>query len=245
MVHSYITVLTGFWALGMDGGYNKASESLKASMTYSQGPIAVGSFIMALLSIVRFSIRCLLHGICCCCGNYVYNCLCGCLQGILKRNNEYVLTIANLCDVGFFDASSTLVSLFHRTGMSFITNEIAWSIPISVGNFCGYCISGVMGLVYHKAVFANTGFGSTSSTMLDSMFFCLYATLGGSVTAIGLAPLRSVITSIFVIWSEEPSSFAAGQPELYGELLTAVEKSSGVKSAIHESLLAGNKQVDV
>jgi len=241
IVHSFVTVLTAFWALGMEGGYDKASQSCKASMTHAQGPIAIGSFIMAWLSVIRFMIRWSLRGVCCCCGDCVYKFICSCLENIIKRYNEYVLAIVNLFDLGFFDASSTLVSLFQKTGMSFVTNEVAWSVPISVGNFCGYCISGGMGLAYHKAAFHDSAY--LNDKALDTMFFFIYGILGGSVTAIGLAPLRSVLTSVFVIWSEEPRSFAAGQPELYGDLLAAVEKSPGVKSALEESLLQG--QVDV
>jgi len=243
MVHSFVSVLSAFWALGMEGGYSKATESCKASLTYSQGPIAIGSFIMAWLSILKSMLRWALRSVLCCVGDCIYKFCCKCLERIIQRYNEYVLAIVNLFDVGFFDASSILVSLFQRTGMSFITNEVAWSVPISVGTFCGYCVSGGLGLAYHKGAFANTeGFNSPA---FDTVFFFVYAFLGGSVTAIGLAPLRSALTSIFVIWSEEPKSFAAGQPELYGELLAAIERSPGVKENIHESLLAGNKQVDV
>jgi len=242
MVHSFVTVLSAFWALGMEGGYSKASESCKASMTYAQGPIAIGSFIMAWLSIFKFMLRWALRSVCCCCGDCVYKFCCKCLERIIQRYNEYVLAIVNLFDVGFFDASSALIALFQRTGMSFITNEVAWSVPISVGTFCGYCVSGGLGLAYHKGAFANT---ELDDKVFDTTFFFVYAILGGSVTSIGLAPLRSALTSIFVIWSEEPRSFAAGQPELYGELLAAIEKSPGVKEAIHDDLLQGRKQVDV
>merc|ERR1719204_1892513 len=133
MVHSFVTVLSAYWALGMEGGYAKATQSCQASMTYAQGPIAVGSFIMAWLSILRAMIRWALRSVCCCCGDCVYKFLCRCLQTIIQRYNEYVLAIVNLFDVGFFDASTTLVSLFKRTGMSFITNEVAWSVPVTVG----------------------------------------------------------------------------------------------------------------
>jgi len=235
LVHSFVTVMAAFWALGMDGGYNKASESCKASMTYSQGPIAIGSFIMACLSIlnatVRYSLRVLP-----CVGECIYRACCGCLKKIMQRYNEYVLAITSLYDYGFFDASATLVKLFSRTGLSVITNEVAWSVPISVGKFCGFCASGGLGLAYHKLAFVDDNLPSS----LDILFFILYALLGGTVTGIGLAPLQSTLTAIFVIWSEEPASFAAGQPLLYGDLLVAVEKSAGVKAAIHESLLQGN-----
>jgi len=243
MVHSFVSVLSAFWALGMEGGYNKATESCKASLTYSQGPIAIGSFIMAWLSILKFMLRWAMRSVCCCVGDCIYKFCCKCLERIIQRYNEYVLAIVNLFDVGFFDGSTILIKLFTSTGMSFITNEVAWSVPISVGTFCGYCVSGGLGLAYHKAAFSNTD--GLNSTAFDTCFFFVYAILGGSVTAIGLAPLRSALTSIFVIWSEEPKSFAAGQPELYGELLIAIEKSPGVKGAIHESLLNGQKQVDV
>jgi len=243
MVHSFVTVLSSFWALGMEGGYDKASESCKASMTYAQGPIAVGSFIMAWLSILRAMIRYALRGMCCCCGDVVYKFLCNCLQTIIQRYNEYVLAIGNLFDIGFFDASKTLVALFKRTGMSFITNEVAWSVPISVGTFVGYCVSGGLGLGYHKIAFADDE--TLSSTVFDSCFFFVYAALGGSVASIGLAPMRSALTAIFVIWAEEPKSFAAGQPELYGDLLEAVNNSPGVKGAIEDALLQGNMQAEV
>jgi len=243
MVHSFVTVLSGFWALGMEGGYDKATESCKASMTYAQGPIAVGSFIMAWLSMLRAAIRLALRTACCCCGDFVYKFLCSCLQTIIQRYNEYVLAIVNLFDLGFFDASKTLVSLFQRTGMSFITNEVAWSVPISVGAFVGYCVCGGLGLAYHKIAFADDD--DLSTTVFDSFFFFVYAILGGSVASIGLAPLRSALTAIFVVWSEEPKSFAAGHPELYGELLEAVSKSPGVKGVIEERLLQGNQQAEV
>jgi len=243
VVHSFVTVLAAFWALGMEGGYGKATESCKASMTYSQGPIAVGSFIMAWLSILRAMIRWSLRSLCCCCGDFVYKFLCSCLQSMMQRFNEYVLAIGSLFDIGFFDASNTLVALFKRTGMAFITNEVAWSVPISVGTFVGYCVSGGLGLAYHKLAFIDDT--TFSSTQFDACFFFVYAILGGSVAAIGLAPLRSALTSIFVIWAEEPKSFAAGQPELYGELLVAVNKSPGVKGTIDEKLLQGNNQVEV
>jgi len=242
MVHCFVTVLSAFWALDVEGGYSKASQSCMASMTYAQGPIAIGSFIMAWLSILKFMIRWSLRGACCCIGDFFYKFCCRCLEGIIQRYNEYVLSIVNLFDVGFFDGSKRLTALFSRTGMSFITNEVAWSVPITVGAICGYCISGGIGLGFHKAAFAGD---DLSSTVFDTVFFFFYAMLGGSVTVIGLAPLRSALTSIFVIWSEEPRSFAAGQPELYGELLEAVAKSPGVKSRIEESLLNGLKQVDV
>jgi len=241
IVHSFVTVLSAFWTVGLEGGYDKASESCKASMTYAQGPIAIGSFIMAWLSIIRFMIRWALRGLCCCVGQCIYAFCCGCLERIIQRYNEYVLAIVNLFDLGFFDASRRLVSLFQKTGMSFITNEVAWGVPISVGKFCGYCISGGLGLAYHKGAFADND--DLNSTQFDTTFFFVYAILGGSVTAIGLAPLQSALTSVFVIWSEEPKSFAAGQPELYGELLVACANSPGVKDNIHESLLQG--QVDV
>jgi len=243
IVHSFVSVLTAFWALGMDGGYDKATQSCKASMTFSQGPIAIGSFIMAILSVLKFMIKWSMRSVCCCCGDCVYKFCCKCLERVIQRYNEYVLAIVNLFDLAFFDASSTLVSLFQRTGMSFVTNEVAWSVPISVGTFCGYCISGGMGLAYHKAAFQDSDI--LNNKMFDTAFFFLYGFLGGSVTSIGLAPLRSVLTSVFVIWSEEPRSFAAGQPSLYGDLLVAVEKSPGVKSALDQCLLDGNKQVDV
>jgi len=242
IVHSFVTVLTAFWTLGMEGGYQKASQSCKASMTYSQGPIAIGSFIMAWLSILRFMIRSAIRGMCCCCGDYCYKFFCACLQQIFQRYNEYVLSIVNLENLGFFDASKALTSLFARTGMSFITNEVAWSVPISVGIFCGYCFCGGMGLAYHKGAFSDTGL---DDKMFDTTFFFLYAILGGSVTAIGLAPLRSVLTTVLVIWAEEPRSFAAGQPEFYGELLAAIDQSPGVKGSIHQTLLDGSKQIDV
>jgi len=241
MVHSFVTVLSAFWVLGMEGGYNKATESCKASMTYSQGPIAIGSFIMAWLSILKNMIRWSLRSVCCCCGDVFYKFCCKCLENIIKRYNEYVLAIVNLFDIGFFDASGMLGNLFSRTGMSFVTNEVAWSVPIAVGTFCGHCISGGMGLGYHKATFADDE--DLSTTSYDAFFFFIYALLGGSVTAIGLAPLRSAITSIFVIWSDEPTSFAAGQPELYGELMIAIEKSPSVKRNIDSSLLNGKEQV--
>jgi len=236
IVHSFITVLAAFWTLGMEGGYQKASQSCKASMTYAQGPIAVGSFIMSGLSFLSFMRS--WRWICCC---HELNCLWNCIQKIFQRYNEYVLSIVNLENLGFFDASKTLTNLFDHTGMSFITSNVAWSVPISLGTFCGCCISGGMGLAYHNDVFANTVF-------VDKFvigFFLLYATLGGSVTAIGLAPLRSVLTTIFVIWAKEPRSFAYGQPELYRELLVAIELSPGVKGSIHQTLLDGSKQIDV
>jgi len=241
MVHSFVTVLSAFWTVGLEGGYDKASKSCKASMTYAQGPIAIGSFIMAWLSIIRFISRLALRCLCCCVGQCIFKFLCDCLRRIIKRYNEYVLAIANLFDLGFFDASRRLVALFEKTGMSFITNEVAWSVPISVGTFCGYCISGGLGLAYHKGAFADNA--DMNSTTVDTSLFFVYAILGGSVTSIGLAPLQSALTSVFVIWSEEPKSFAAGQPELYGELLVACANSPGLKGKIHESLLQG--EVDV
>jgi len=243
MVHSFVTVLSGFWALGMEGGYDKASQSCKASMTYAQGPIAIGSFIMAWLSIVRAMIRFALRGVCCCCGEFVYKLLCGCLNRIIQRYNEYVLAIVNCFDQAFFDASKTLYSLFEKTGMSFITNEVAWSVPIWVGSKVGCFVCGGLGLAYHKIAFADDD--DLSTTVFDTFFFIVYAILGGSVTSIGLAPVRSALTAIFVIWSEEPRSFAAGQPELYGELLEAVNKSPGVKEHIEDRLLQGNQQAEV
>jgi len=242
MVHCFVTILTAFWALGINGGYTAASQSCQASMSNAQGPIAIGSFLMAWLSILKFMIRWSLRGACCCCGDFFYKFCCKCLERIIQRYNEYVLAVVNLFDVGFFDASKRLVGLFSRTGMSFITNEVAWGVPIWVGSFCGYCISGGIGLGFHKAAFAGD---DLSQTALDTVFFFFYAMLGGSVTTVGLAPLRSALTSIFVTWSEEPRSFAAGQPELYGDLLVAVAKSPGVNNAIQESLLNGLKQVDV
>jgi len=243
VVHSFVTVLSGFWALGMEGGYDKASESCKASMTYAQGPIAVGSFIMAWLSILRTTIRWVFRAACCCCSNFVYKFVCFYLQSIIQRYNMYVLAIVNLFDLAFFDASKTLVSLFNRTGMSFITNEVAWSVPVTVGKVVGYCVCGGFGLAYHKIGFADHK--DLSTNVFDSCFFFVYAILGGSVASIGLAPLRSALTAIFVVWSEEPKSFAAGHPELYGELLEAVNKSPGVKGNIEERLLQGNQQAEV
>jgi len=236
IVHSFVTVFTAFWTLGMEGGYQKASQSCKASMTYAQGPIAIGSFIMAWLSFVRFMSWLREFFFC-----SDVKILCNCLQKICQRYNEYILSIVNLENLGFFDASKTLTNLFDHTGMSFITSNVAWSVPISVGTFCGCCISGGMGLAYHKGVFAITYLDDFSQTVL----FLFYATLGGSVTAIGLAPLHSVLTTIFVIWAKEPRSFAYGQPEFYRELLVAIEQSPGVKGRIHQTLLDGNNQIDV
>jgi len=238
MVHSYMTVRSSFWALGMRGGSKKARQSCRVTMTYSQGPTAVGSFIMAWTSIFSLMIRLPLRSVCYCFGDGVYRSLCNCTERIIRRYNESTLAVVNLFDLDFRGASYRLMTLFNRTGMTYITTEVAWSVPITVGTFCGCIVTGGIGLGFH-----HHAFGDSDCAALDILFFFVYALLGGSITAIVLAPLRSVLTSIFVVWAEDPRSLASGQPELYGELLEAVVRCPGVKNVIHTALLQG--QVDV
>merc|ERR1712136_273773 len=84
VAHSFITVLTAFWLLKMERGYQKASQSLKASMTYAQGPITVGSFILTFISTLRKLFR---NTTCCC----LYTHICCCLERMFLMYNEYVI----------------------------------------------------------------------------------------------------------------------------------------------------------
>merc|ERR1712083_308618 len=101
-------------------------------------------------ALIRTLIKAALRALCCCCSNCVYNFICNCFEVIIARFNEYVLCEVGLLNVEFYEGSKRLVNIFSQTGMTFITNEVAWAVPITVGTILGACFCGGVGLLIHK-----------------------------------------------------------------------------------------------
>jgi len=231
IVHTFVTVLSGFWIMGLKDGYSKASSSCKMAFTTSMGPIALSSAIMAVLAFIRTIISIQIRILSCCvCYSCMYKACCGWLEAIIARFNEYVLAYVALRNIEFGQGSKALVNLFATTGMKIIVNEIGWDVTIQVGVILGFCVSGGVGIALHIILWGSEfSVEGSDAELVIFCFFCLYGLLGMTTTSVGLVPLRSALTAVFVIWAEEPGSFAAGQPEYYNDLMAAVEKCPSVK----------------
>lgn len=236
IVHTFVSVLGAYWIMNLSDGYGKASQSCKMAFTTSQGPISIASLIMAILALIRSMIRCVFKIFTCyTCYGCIYAALCGWIEAIIARFNEYVLAEVALLNIEFSQGSMRLVGLFEHTGLKIITNEVAWGVPLTVGYMIGFCFSGGITLGIHQLVFESEGdVGDIlQHKELQLFFFVVYGWLGGYACTIGLVPLRSSLSSTFVVWAEEPLSFAQGQPELYLNLMGAVDGCEKVKSNLN------------
>jgi len=232
IVHSFGSVVTVFWALGMEGGDGK-SRKLKASSTSMQGPIATSSLGLACLSIFRY----LLLSDCPCCVKKLTKWF----KNAIFRF-QCVVSVVNIYDKTFSQANKTLKSLFKTTGISLVQWQSVWSAPLAVGTICSCEVCGYLGLLYQRFIFADSDIYADNDS---GLYFLIYTILGGSVTAAGLAPIRSALITIFVVWADEPESFATGQPKLYAELQTAIAKSPAVKNKLIDKLLPSSPEVEL
>lgn len=230
IVHTFTTVLAGYWLLGLKDGYGKASKSCKMAFTSSMGPIALASFFMGIFSLIKAIIsNSLKITTCLMCYQCVYYACCGWLEALIARYSEYVLAYVALKNIEFGQGSAHLVKLFKESGMQIVTNEVAWDVAITVGILISFCLSGGVGLGLQMIMFGDT-FPTEATEVF--MFFCIYGMLGCSTTSIGLGPLRSVLTTTFVVWAEEPISFSKGQPAFYNDLVDKAKQCPQVAAAL-------------
>jgi len=232
IVHTFTTVLAGFWLLGLKDGYGKASKSCKMAFTSSMGPIALASFFMGIFSLIKAIVsNSLKIGTCLMCYQCVYYACCGWLEALIARYNEYVLCYVALKNIEFGEGSASLVKLFADSGMQIVVNEVGWDVALTVGVLIGFCVSGGVGIGLHIILWGSE-FNAQDAATEVFFYFCLYGWLGCSTTSIGLGPLRSVLTTVFVVWAEEPESFSKGQTKFYNDLVDKAQKCPQVATAL-------------
>jgi len=224
VVHYFASGVSAAWCFGIKNE-GKARKSFCQALTTSHGTICLAGLLMAILSIIRACIYYPLVSICCYCGNVLYNCACGCLEDIIKKVNQYVVSISSVFGLSFWESSKRLAAAFETSGMQMVTNEVAWNLPIAVGQILGGLIGGGLGVAYFVLAYHNEDDVDTDSRGTQTGVFFICFMLAFSTAKVGLSVLHSATVTTFVCWAEDSQAFSEGQKELYNELMKTVRET--------------------
>ncbi|OQR82691.1 PNS1-like protein [Achlya hypogyna] len=197
------------------------------ALTLNLGSICFGSLIVAILETIQTTLAAIAH-VARQSGNCVAACIVGCLAcliGVLKSwmelFNRFAYAYVGIHGYSFITAGRKVSKLFNSKGWSAIVNDDLTQKVFFLGNI-------VVGTL---AAFATIQIASNDLATNRNEFAGLKkpeATIGVFGFVIGyvvnnlfMSLMASAVTTIFVLWAEDPAGWQATQPTHYERLHAA------------------------
>ncbi|KAF0718442.1 hypothetical protein AaE_010648 [Aphanomyces astaci] len=214
----------GTWRNNVAAPCITVSSWLRAS-TLNLGSICFGSLAVAILETIRAMVG-VVQYIAAAEGNCVLSCIAGCLQCILsciqgwmEVFNRYAFTYVGLHGFSFVTAGRHVTDLFASKGWTAIVNDDLASWVFFLGNLVVGALSAWIGLhfvddISSKAVFP--GVAKPEYLVVISAFL-----IGYIVNSVFMTVMASAVTTVFVLWAEDPQGWQLTHPDHYARLHAA------------------------
>ncbi|CAI5743191.1 unnamed protein product [Hyaloperonospora brassicae] len=196
------------------------------ALTLNLGSICLGSLIVAVLETVVWLLQIAAwlvgrSGTSCCC----FVCLFAWLSRIVSRIerwiecfNRFAFAYVGCYSYSFVRASRRVLKLFAARGWSAIVNDhlignLCWLTHIVTGAFTAY-----VGIRLVHETHSDARLAVFRHPQVVAGSFCFVA--GYSINTLVLAVLNSAVTTVFVLWAEDPHGWQRTRPYQYRTLHT-------------------------
>jgi len=223
IVHFTIAGVTASWALLGSDSPAPTMGALKRAMTGSFGSICYAGIVVAFAEILESLLKYI-----CCAPRYVCPCFVSCIftwiEEMIRMYNVYTLSECAIFGCSYCEGVGRFNEVFKSRGMEAITVCVLTVIPFTVAANCGFwiIIALILGFLNDVTV-SSPGMILFLIVMILAMYI-----FGNSLVYATICMVESAIATIFIVWAEDPDSFAQNQPEQFDKIRNATLADPGV-----------------
>ena len=192
------------------------------AVTLSLGSICFGSLIVAILETIR-TILSTLASIAKSSGNCVaacilgcVACIIGCIESLVETFNRFAYSYIGIHGYSFMTAGHHVSQLFASKGWSAIVNDDLTGHVFFLGNLVVACISALIAIQMTSDQEKLTAFAGIKHPEYLVGFGAFL--IGYIVNNLFMSVMSSAVTTIFVLWAEDPAGWQLTQPDHYASL---------------------------
>ncbi|ETV97329.1 hypothetical protein H310_09669 [Aphanomyces invadans] len=214
----------GTWRNNVAAPCITVSAWLRAA-TLSLGSICFGSLAVAILETIRAFVG-MVQYVAKVEGNCVVSCIAGCLQCILsciqswmEIFNRYAFTYVGLHGFSFVTAGRHVTDMFASKGWTAIVNDDLAHWVFFLGNLVVGALSAWIGLQFvtvDVAAKVFPGVAKPEYLVVVSAFL-----IGYIVNSVFMTVMSAAVTTVFVLWAEDPQGWQLTHPDHYARLHAA------------------------
>jgi len=222
VVHCTTSGVTAAWYYTPDS-HNPTLGSLQRALTTSFGSICFGALLISVIKTLRAILRNAARenrrgnvgvAILIC----MARCMLSCIDRLAELFNEFGFAYVSIYGYAYCDSCKKVMELFRQKGWTAIINEDLVHMALAFGAMIAGLLIGGVAAAYAALVLDNDNYAVYGSMGLVFGFF---------MTWVVLHTITSAITTIFVIWVDEPGVMAMNRPEEAHKLQTATESLRG------------------
>ncbi|KAF0719503.1 Aste57867_1003 [Aphanomyces stellatus] len=195
------------------------------AFTLNLGSICFGSLIVAILETIRMVINMLqaataqggngaLSCLLCC-----VSCIVGCIESAMETFNRFAFTYVGIHGFSFVTAGRHVSSMFAAKGWTALVNDDLVGYTFFLGNLLVGAISAWIALHTIGADVSNQVFPGVSRP--EYIVAACAFLVGYIVNSLFMGLMNAAVTTVFVLWAEDPASWQLTHPDHYARLHAA------------------------
>ncbi|KAK1929904.1 Protein PNS1 [Phytophthora citrophthora] len=191
------------------------------AMTLNLGSICFGSLIVAILETIASILRLLAwlagrSGNCClACLLSCLSCIISCIESWIEFFNRFAYAYVGCYGYSFVTASRHVFKLFAAKGWSAIVNDDLTGNVFWLGNIIIGAVTAYIGVqIVDSTDSARLAMFSHPHVFIG--FFCFF--VGYGINNLFMSVVASAVTTIFVLWAEDPHGWQLTRPKHYETL---------------------------
>lgn len=191
-------------------------SALKRACTTSFGSIALGSFFVAMIQLMRSMANMTTNnqrGILQC----IIMCCLSLIEQLFRYFNMYAYTQVAIYGKDFMTAAKDTMSLFEAKGFTMIINDDLTGMVVASGVILcagvATLFAGMLTYMTNEGSFRGGDSDSAAIIAFLATFVCCLI-----VCAVILTQIQAAVCTTFVIWAEDPDALQANRPETFRHL---------------------------
>lgn len=205
------------WKNASNTAFITISAWLRA-LTLNLGSICFGSLIVAILETTRQILNIIAHmasqsGNCCAaCLLSCISCIIGCIESWVEFFNRFAYTYVGCYGYSFISASKHVFKLFCSKGWSAIVNDDLTGNVFFLGNLLVGAATGYIAYLMVEDD-ANDQLRMFEHPAAIAAFFAFF--VGYNINNLFMSVMASAVTTVFVLWAEDPHGWQLTRPDHY------------------------------
>lgn len=191
------------------------------AVTLNLGSICFGSLMVAILETIVQILNILSwlasqSGNCCAaCLLGCLSCIVGCIESWIEFFNRFAFSYVGIYGYSFVTASKHVFKLFRQKGWSAIVNDDLTGNVFFLGNIIVGAISAYIAL----EMVSDSDKAKLSMFKHPDVVIVFFAfVVGYAINNLFMSVIASAVTTIFVLWAEDPRGWEMTRPEAYERL---------------------------
>ncbi|KAG3113538.1 hypothetical protein PI124_g6820 [Phytophthora idaei] len=191
------------------------------AVTLNLGSICLGSLIVAILETIVWILRILAwlagrSGNCCLsCLLSCLSCIISCIESLVEFFNRFAYSYVGCYGYSFVTASRHVFKLFAAKGWSAIVNDDLTGNVFWLGNIIIGAVTAYIGVLIVDGTDTDR-LAMFSHPHVFVAFFCFF--VGYGINNLFMSVVASAVTTIFVLWAEDPHGWQLTRPKHYETL---------------------------